>query len=212
MSEFDALAIGGEHDGVVADDVTTAEGVHADFLAGAGADVADAAVGDVVFVRGAGFLVEDIEEAPGGAGGGIDFVAVVHLGDFNVEALVAEDGGGFPREPEEGVDADGEVGGVDDGDGLRGFVDGGEFPGAVAGGADDELGAGGEGGFDHFLGEGMEGEVDDCVGVCESSSEVFADVMGGSEFGVWIFGDRFLDGEAHAAGGTGNRDFHRIRF
>ena len=106
MGEFDALAIGGEEHGVVADDIAAAERVHADFARLARADVAEAAVGDVVLIGGAGFLVEDFQEAARGAGRRVDLVFVVHLGDLDVEAVLGEDARGVAGEPEQRVHAD----------------------------------------------------------------------------------------------------------
>ena len=50
VSEFESLTFGGKHDGVIADHVTPAKGVHADFTGRAGPGVSEAAVDDVVFV------------------------------------------------------------------------------------------------------------------------------------------------------------------
>lgn len=49
MGEFDTFAIGGKDDCMIPDDIAAAECVHADFPGFPGADVAEAAVGDVVF-------------------------------------------------------------------------------------------------------------------------------------------------------------------
>lgn len=57
MGQLDAFSIGGEHDCVVPDDIATAKGVHADLVRRARTDVPDAAMGDIIFVRGAGFLI-----------------------------------------------------------------------------------------------------------------------------------------------------------
>jgi len=85
---------------VVADHIAAAEGVHANFPAGAGADVPDPAVGDILGVGGAGFLIEDLQQRAGGAGGRVDFMAVVHFGHLDVETILAEDAGGMAGEPE----------------------------------------------------------------------------------------------------------------
>ena len=118
MGEFDSLAIGGKHHGVIADDIATAQGVHADFLAWACADVANAAVSDVVLVAGVGFLVEDFQQAACGSGWRIDLVAVVHFRDFDVEAVIAKDLGSFAGEVEEGVYSYRKVRGENDGEFL----------------------------------------------------------------------------------------------
>ena len=106
-------------------------------------------------------------------------MTVVHLGDFDVEGLVAEDAGGVAGEPEEGVDPDGVVGGEDDGQSLGGFGDGGTLFVGMTSGADNERGSGGEGFFEKVVREGGESEVDDALGADESGGKVFTFVVGG---------------------------------
>lgn len=67
--------------------------------------------------------MEDIEEAACGAGRGVNFVAVVHFSDFDIEAVLLEDAGGEAGEVEECVYADGEVWGMDDGKFGGGVLD-----------------------------------------------------------------------------------------
>lgn len=131
-------------------------------------------------------------------------MAVVHLGDFDIEGFVAKDAGGVAGEPEEGVDSDGVVGSEDDGDGFGGFGDGGTLFVSVAGGADDEGGACGEGFFEEVVSEGGEGEVDDALGAREGCGEVFAFVVGGVEAGAGFGFDSGDDGLAHASGASGD--------
>ncbi len=75
-------------------------------------------------------------------------MAVVHLDDFDVEAVLGEDAGGLAGEPEQGVDADRVIRRVDDGQGLRRLADQGALLLAVAGGADHQAGAVLQGGGD----------------------------------------------------------------
>jgi len=109
MREFKALAIGGKHHGVVTHDIAAAEGVHSDFTLRTRSDVSFAAMSDVVYVGGLCFLVEDVEEGARGAGGGVDLMAVMHLGDLDVEGLIAKNGSGLTREMEEEINSSGEV-------------------------------------------------------------------------------------------------------
>ena len=153
MGEFHAFAIGGEEDRVVADDIATAQRVHPDFARFARADVAEAAMGDVVLVGRAGFLVEDFKQAAGSAGWGVDLVLVVHFRDLDVEAFLRENTRGLASEPEERVHPDRVVCGINDADGFRGFVNDGTLCIGMAGGADDEAGAVFQGGFHEWGGE-----------------------------------------------------------
>lgn len=153
MGEFDALPIGSEQDGVIANDISAAKGVHADFSGLAGTNVAETTMGDVILIGGVSFLVENFQQTTGGAGRGIDFVFVMHLGHFDVETVLGEDPGGLTGEPKEGIYADGVVCGVNDTDGFGGFVNEGAFGIGMPGGADDEIRAVFEGGFDQGVGE-----------------------------------------------------------
>ena len=65
MSEFDPLSIGGEHDRVVTNNVTTAQAVHTDLRRGAFSFYSNPAMGNVVSVGGCGFLVQDLKETSG---------------------------------------------------------------------------------------------------------------------------------------------------
>jgi len=212
VGEFEAFAIGCKHDGVVAHDVSAAEGVHPDFAGGSGAEIAFAAVGHVVQIGGFRFFVEDVEEGAGGPGRSVDLVAVVHFGDFDVEGIVSEDGGGLASEVEEEVDAGGKIGGVDDGDGFGGVENGGFLVIGVSGGADDEGNLESEGGGEEVVGEDGEGEVNDGIGPGEGGGEIFAGVVGGVNGGRGLGLNGGGDGLAHAAGATGDGDFHGRRF
>ena len=199
MRDFHALAIGGEEHGVVTHDIAAAERVHADFARLARADVAEAAVGDVVLPGGAGFLVEDFQNPAGSAGRRVDLVLVMHLGDLDVEAVLGENARGVAGEPEKRVHADGVVRGVNDGDRFGGFADHGAFLVGVAGGADDQAGAVFQGGLDERGGEGVDGEIDGAGGFGEGGVDVLAGVMGGGD-GHARPGGGLEDGLAHAAG------------
>ena len=80
-------------------------------------------------------------------------MAVVHLDDFDIEAVLGENARGLAGEPEQRVDADGIIRREDDGQCFRGLVDQGAFVIGVAGGADDEAGAVFQSGGDDFRGE-----------------------------------------------------------
>lgn len=198
MGQFDALAVGSEEHGVIADDVSATEGMHANFTRLARADVAEATMGDVILIGGAGFLVENFKQAASGAGWGIDFVLVVHFGDLDVEAVLGEYPGRLAGEPEECVYADGVVCGIDDADGFGGFMDEGALGIGMAGGADDEVGAVLERGFYQGGGEGMDGEVDGAGGFGDCEIEVLARIMGG-DYGNLSLSGGINDGLAHAA-------------
>ena len=116
MCEFETLALSSEHNGVVSYDIATTKSVHADFFIRSWPWFADTTVSDVILIGGVGFLVEDFKKSASGAGRGIDFVAMVHFGDLDIEGVISEDGGSLTSEMKEEVHASGVVGGVDDGD------------------------------------------------------------------------------------------------
>ena len=64
---------------------------------------------DVISVARVSFLVENIEQAAGSAGGGVDLVSVVHFGDLYIEGVIAKDCRGLAGEVEEKVHAGGEI-------------------------------------------------------------------------------------------------------
>lgn len=203
MREFDSLAIRSEEHGVVTNDVTATERVHADFTRLAWTDVAQAAVGDVILISGAGFLVEDLEQAAGSPGRGIDLVLVMHLGDLDIEAVLSEHAGRLTGEPEERVHAHRVVGGINDADRLGGIMDEGPLVIGMAGGSDDQVGAVFECGGYQFPGEGMDGEVDDTGGLGDGKVEVLARVVGGCD-GHLRLGSGLVDSLAHAARDSGD--------
>ena len=234
VGQFQAFAVGGEEDGVVADDVAAADGMEADFLFGAFADEAGAAVhGDVgqgpAVAGGGGFA-----EVQRGAGGGVFLAAVVALGDFAVVAAAAEGAGGLLDQRIQQVDADAHVGGQHDGDLFRRAGDGGFFGVAEPGGADDprEAGGGQDGGGGGA--GGRETEIHGGIGAGgEGGGEVGADrhaqgreARGGTDV---LSGERGIgavhgghdpeagdgpgsgqagDGQAHAACGADQQEFH----
>ena len=167
-------------------------------------------MGDVVLVSRAGFLVEDLQQATGGAGGGVDLVAVVHFRHLDVEAFLRQDLCGLAGQPEEGVDADREIRGVNDGQGLAGLADRGAFVIGVAGGADHQMGAVFQRGIEQFAGEFVDGEINDRVRLGDRGGEVFAGIVGGGDqHGGFLVG-RLNDSLAHAAGLSGDEELdHR---
>lgn len=109
VGEFEAFSESGEQNGMIADDVAAAQGVHADFVFGSGADDSLAAVPEGFVQREIAGLGEDVCEGCGGAAGGVLFVMVMHFDDFEVESA-SQDFRCFASEPEKGVDAGGVVG------------------------------------------------------------------------------------------------------
>lgn len=203
VGEFKAFAGGGVDDGVVADDVAAAEGVEADFAFGAFADVAVAAVGDVLLVGEVADFGEDFDEAAGGAAGGVDLLVVVHFHDFEIEGF-AEDFGGLACEPEEGVDADAVVASLDDGDGFGGLGNEIEFGVSVTSGADDEGFAVLDTGLHQFRGEGVVAEIDDAIAGLQIREQGIAQIDGSVGFCLRIGSGGGDESVAHAASGTGD--------
>ncbi len=199
VGEFNAFAVGGKHDGVIANDIATTKRVHADFFGFAWADVAVTAVSDVVLVGCASFLVEDFEECASGAGGSIDFVFVVHFRHFDVEAVLFQDAGGLAGEPEKGVHADRVVRGEDDGELGCGFLNEGAFFISVAGGSDDQRGIGFQRRCHDVFGERVDREIDRAIGSGKCRIEVFTGVVGRSSFRVWVFIGCLEERLAHAS-------------
>jgi len=203
VGQLHALAEGGEHDGVVSDDVAAAEGVDADLGLGAFAGDALAAVAEGLGAELA-LLKDDLEQAGGGAAGGVLLEAVVHLHDLGV-VVVAQHGGGAAGEREEEVHADGVVARPDAAD-LSGLGEEVFFLlGGVAGGADDEGLAVLRAEADDLGGGGVEAEVDDDVGRGDAGGEIVALVEGGDDGGAGFLGGGEV-GLAHAALGSDDGD------
>ena len=198
MGELEALSIRRKHHGVVPDDVATAEGVHADFPWLARADIAMAAVGDVVFIIGAGFLVEDFQKRASSAGWGIDFVLMVHFCDLDIEAILSQNAGRLAGEPEKCVHAHRVVRCIDDGDAFGGLMDGRALFVSVSGGADDEPGAIFQSGFQERQGETVQGEIDHAVCLGNGTGKILASIMGGGDLDM-SFGGCGDDGLTHPA-------------
>ncbi len=198
MSELEAFSICCEHDGVIPDHVAAAEGVHTDFPRLARADIAMAAVGDVVFIIGAGLLVEDFQERASGAGWGIDLVLVMHFRDFDIEAILSQDASCLAGEPEKSVYAHGVVRCIDDGDGFGGLVDGSTLCVSVSGSADDESGAIFQSGFQQRQSESVQGEIDHAIHLGDGTCKILARIMGGGDLDLSFSGGGD-DGLAHAA-------------
>lgn len=205
VSEFDAFAIGREEDGVIAHHIATTERVHADFARLARTDVAESAMRHIVLIGGAGFFVENFQQAAGGAGWSVDLVFVVHLGDLDIEAVLSENAGGVTGEPEECVHADGVICSVNDANGFGGGVNDFPFRIGVTGGADDEVGAVFQGCRDQRGGEGMNGEVDGAGGLGNRSVQILARIMGGGDRDARLSGGGD-DGLAHTAGFSSNEE------
>ena len=185
VGEFEAFSGSGEQDGVIADDVAAAQGMHADFVFGSGSDDSLAAVFQGVVWREIAGLGEDVCEGCGGAAGGVLFVMVVHFDDFEVEA-VSQDFRCFAGEPEKGVDAGGVVGGPNYGNFVGEGLDGGAvFVGVSSGADDDGFGLGG-GLLDDFLGGVGRAEIDDDVGGGNGRRNFVANVRSAGDFELGI--------------------------
>src|SRR5690554_4671494 len=137
MGNLDALAFGGEQHGVVAYHVPGTNGFEADFLAGAFAGEAFAAVHCTLLQVAAEGVGNHFAHAQGGAGGGVFFVAVVGFDDFHV-VVVAQGRRGGAQEVEDDVNAHAHVGGEDDRGGFGGQGELFFFGVGHAGGSDDQ--------------------------------------------------------------------------
>src|SRR4051812_18014448 len=133
--DLDALAGAGEEHGVLADDVAAPDGMEADFLPGALAGLALAAMARDLRQLALQRLGNDFAKFQRGARGRIDLVAVVRLDDLDVVA-VAKDARRSLRQLVPGVDADGEVRRHDNRDAPRRLRDGFTLRVGKAGGAD----------------------------------------------------------------------------
>ena len=164
VGDFDAFAEGGEADGVVADDVAAADGVHSDFTWRAFSDCALTSVDEVGVDVAAGGGADFFGQAEGGAAGGVFFEAVMGFDDFDVIVL-AEGFCDFADEVEEDVDADAHVGSEEYGDGGCGGGDFGFLFVGEAGSADEAGGLAPAAFFEPGKGAGWGGEVYEYVGV-----------------------------------------------
>ena len=127
MGELDTFTIGSKHDGVIPYDISTPQGVHADFLAGTSAYIAHSTVRDIVLVAGVRFIVQDFQSSTRCSRRSINLVSVVHLGDFDIESVIAEDLCRFAGEVKERIHSDGKVRRKDNGE----FFGGGNNRGAL---------------------------------------------------------------------------------
>lgn len=185
VGEFEAFSGSGEQDGVIANDVASAQGMQADFIFGSGADDSLASVPQGFVRREIAGLGEDVGEGCGGAAGGVLFVVVVHFDDFEVK-VVSQDFRRFACEPEKGVDAGGVVGGPNYGNFVGKGLDGGAvFVGVSSGADDDGFGLGG-GFFGDFLGSVGGAEINDDVGGCNGWRNLVADVHDAGDFELGI--------------------------
>ena len=105
VGDLDAVAVAEEEDGVVADDVAAAQGLDADLVGAAGADVAVARVAGGRRQVAAGRLGERLSQVQRGPRGGVLLVPVVGLDDLHV-VVGAEGAGGVRHQPQHDVDAD----------------------------------------------------------------------------------------------------------
>src|SRR5690554_6751871 len=137
MGNLDALAFGGEQHGVVAYHVPGTDGFETDFLAGALAGEAFAAVHCTLFQVAPQGVSDNFAHTQDGAGGGVFFVAVVGFDDFYV-VVVTKSSRCRAQEVEDDVDANAHVGGEDDRGGFGGQGELFFFGVGHAGGADDQ--------------------------------------------------------------------------
>ena len=125
MGDLDPLPLADEVDGVLADDVAAADGLHADLFFGPlAADPLAVVVGHLVVVA-AERLGHHFAHAHRGAGGGVLLLVVVQLDDLHVE-VVTQGLGHVLEDLEADVDADAHVRGEHRRDILRQF--GGQQP------------------------------------------------------------------------------------
>lgn len=203
VGEFEAFSGSGEQDGVVADNVAAAQGMHADFVFGSGADDSLAAMFQGFVRREIAGLGEDVCESCGGAAGGILFVMVVHFDDFEVEG-VSQDFRRFASKPEKGVDAGGVVGGPNYGNFVGEGLDVGVvFVGVSSGADDDGFGLGG-GLLGDFLGGVGGAEVDDDVGGFNGRRNLVADVHDADDFELGIVCGAANQRLPHSSFGSGD--------
>ena len=186
---------------MVADDISAAKGMHANFGAGTFAHEAFATMADIGLVTQVAFFGQDFGEAASGAAGRVFFVPVVHLDDFEVK-VGSEDLRRLAGQPKEGIDPDAVVGGKDDGDGF------GSLANEVAGGlilsrsADDENFACGLAGGGQRCGTIRQGEIDDGVAVRKGGGKVIVGVDLGGDGEGRIGGSAVDEGASHAPAGT----------
>ena len=109
VGDFDAFAEGGEADGVVADDVAAADGVHSDFALCAFSDCALPSMHEVCVDVAVSSCADLFGQVEGRAAGRVFFEAVMGFGNFDV-IVFAEDFGDFADEIKEDVDANAGVG------------------------------------------------------------------------------------------------------
>ncbi len=181
MRQFDALPDGGEMDRVIANDIAAAQGVHADDLFGACADVAMPAVDGQVLVGSACGLGENFPETPRGSAGRVEFVPVVHLDDFLV-VVFAQHFRRDLRQVEKKVHADGEIRREDDGYAMRGRLDRLALLSGVAGRSDHHGLAVVRHDFHQIGGEGMMRELDHRIATVDGVEHVVALVDARGEF------------------------------
>lgn len=167
VSELYALADVGEDDGVIADDIATADGVDADLGLRAGSDIAKAAVAAVGVILELSDVSEDLHQGASGMPAGAVFFQAMDAS----RRLRGRNLGQEARRPfrvsQEGVYADAEIGRKDDRNGLGRVFDGGEFFVRVTSGADDEAFSLLHGFCEQLGGEMVGAEVDHAVGLCE---------------------------------------------
>ena len=203
MGQFETLAVGCEHHGVITHDVAAANGVNAD---AAGDALAGHAVPSVIGHRiqvdpaSGGGIVGQTE---GGAAGRVLLVAVMRLHDFDVIGL-AQSGRGLLDHGEEQVHAQAHVGCPYHRDHLGGGVYGGGLLVGQPRGAEHKGLAGLAGGRDMCRHGGVEGEIDDDIGRAYDR-EVVADRDADGVDAGHLAGIAPDEGMADLLGGGANR-------
>ena len=109
MRQLDTLTASRKDDGVVADHITTAYGVHANFLLLTLADLALAAVYGVLRIVHVAGLSQKLAQPFCGAAGSVDLLVVMHLDHFDI-VIVTQDLRDLTAEREHQVHAHREVG------------------------------------------------------------------------------------------------------
>jgi len=149
---------------MIADHVATPEGVDSDFTGGAFPGDAVASVPEGIGELHLANLGQDFEQGRSGAAGRVLFESVMHFHDFQIKER-AENLGGLPGQPEEGINPGGVVRGPDNRDARGGLPDELFFRFGMTGGSDDQsptvLGTE----FGHRGGHLMKRELDNDVGL-----------------------------------------------
>ena len=87
MGELETFAGIGKDNGMVADHITSSDGVHSDFCASTFANHSLASVADIVVVVEVADFGEDLSQPAGRAARGVFFEVVMHFHDLEIEVL-----------------------------------------------------------------------------------------------------------------------------